>query len=130
MQPSTDPPVLFFSVPPDRQTAPRLWNGADDGGQALESLLGRTRAGILRTLADSCTTGELADKLSISSAGVSQHTAVLRQAGLITTRRNRQTVLHTLTGLGAAVLLGMAYDCDPPIRPEPLSRLRVPTATN
>jgi DNA-binding transcriptional ArsR family regulator len=42
--------------------------------------------------------------LAISPAAASQHTTVLRNAGLLVSRRDRNTVLHTLTPLGAAML--------------------------
>ncbi|WP_051713140.1 MULTISPECIES: ArsR/SmtB family transcription factor [Actinoalloteichus] len=71
---------------------------------ALEALLGRTRAAMLRQLVESRTTGELATGLGISAAGASHHTAVLRRAHLITTHRHHNTVTHNLTALGSAVL--------------------------
>ncbi|MFC9257864.1 ArsR/SmtB family transcription factor [Amycolatopsis thailandensis] len=48
--------------------------------------------------------GELADRLGISAAAVSRHTTVLRDAGLITSRRHRAVVLHNLTPVGSALL--------------------------
>lgn len=99
-------PVLAFAAPPDADRAAALWGEPDDSGRSLGALVGQTRAAALQALRSSCTTGELADRLGISAAGASQHTAVLRRAGLITTRRIRNTVLHTLTPLGVALLKG------------------------
>ncbi|WP_121702743.1 helix-turn-helix domain-containing protein [Streptomyces sp. E5N298] len=98
--------ALVFAVSPDFPQAAGLWDEPDNTGQALGALVGRTRAAALRALTASHTTSELAETLGISSAGASQHTAVLRESGLITTHRNRNTVLHTVTPLGMA-LLGM-----------------------
>ncbi|WP_420807874.1 ArsR/SmtB family transcription factor [Amycolatopsis antarctica] len=70
------------------------------------ALVGRTRAAVLNALSDSSTTGELAERLGISAAGVSQHTGVLRSAGLITTRRNRNSVMHSITPLGVSLISG------------------------
>jgi DNA-binding transcriptional ArsR family regulator len=98
--------ALVFAVSPDFPQAAGLWDEPDNTGQALGALVGRTRAAALRALTTSRTTSELAEALGISSAGASQHTAVLRESGLITTHRNRNTVLHTVTPLGMA-LLGM-----------------------
>ena len=53
---------------------------------------------------DGCTTGEVARRLNISAAAASQHTTVLRNAGLLVSQRDRNTVLHTLTPLGRAML--------------------------
>ncbi|MFI9254329.1 ArsR/SmtB family transcription factor [Streptomyces sp. NPDC053069] len=100
--------TLVFAAPPDAQRAAELWDEPADGPQSLEALVGPTRAAALRALRTTCTTSQLADRLGISAAGASQHTAVLRRTGLITTRRIRNTVLHTLTSLGVALLEGLA----------------------
>ncbi|WP_370942877.1 ArsR/SmtB family transcription factor [Amycolatopsis sp. cg5] len=72
--------------------------------KALAALLGPTRAEALLILAVGCGTSELAERLGVSPSAVSKHTAVLREAGLITTHRDRNTVLHSLTPLGNALL--------------------------
>lgn len=113
---SADPPILVFAAPPDPSLAGKLWGTSGSGDQALSALVGRTRAALLRAVSESGTTGELADRLGISSAGISQHTGVLRQAGLITTSRNRNSVLHTLTPLGVALLGGDAVEMRPRLR--------------
>ena len=71
---------------------------------SLSALLGRTRAAALRTLVLGATTSELARSLGVSPATATHHTTVLRDAGLIASRRAQNTVLHTLTPLGAAML--------------------------
>jgi DNA-binding transcriptional ArsR family regulator len=97
-------PVLVFSVPLDAVTATEFWGTGGGDEQALSALVGHTRAAVLETLSDSCTTGELAQRLNISLAGASKHAKVLRKAGLITTARQRNTALHSLTPLGVALL--------------------------
>jgi DNA-binding transcriptional ArsR family regulator len=99
-------PGLVFSSPPNPTLAAALWQASADPGEVLGALIGQTRAAALRELTDLRTTRELAERLGISSAGASQHTAVLRQAGLINTRRLRNTALHTVTELGMALLDG------------------------
>ncbi|WP_434449413.1 ArsR/SmtB family transcription factor [Lentzea sp. E54] len=103
-------PALVFAAPPDRAISERIWQAPQHSGRALAALVGMTRAAALRVLTDTCTTGQLAERLGISCAGASQHTAVLRQNGLITTRRVRNTALHTVTPLGAALLGGDPLD--------------------
>ncbi|GAA2398664.1 winged helix-turn-helix domain-containing protein [Streptomyces glaucosporus] len=98
--------LLAFAAPPDARSAALLWEEPGDGAQSLGALVGQTRAAALRVLRAACTTSQLADRLGISAAGASQHTAVLRETGLITTRRIRNTVLHTVTPLGVALLDG------------------------
>ncbi|MGW1867795.1 ArsR/SmtB family transcription factor [Streptomyces mauvecolor] len=99
--------VLAFAAPPDVHQTANLWDEPDDSAQSLGALVGQTRAAALRVLRATCTTSQLADRLGISAAGASQHTTVLRQTGLITTRRIRNTVLHTVTPLGLALLDGL-----------------------
>jgi DNA-binding transcriptional ArsR family regulator len=70
-------------------------------GDPLAAVLGTTRARVLRALADGHTTSGLARVLGISLASASSHAAVLRDAGLVTSRRQGQSVRHTLTRLGA-----------------------------
>jgi DNA-binding transcriptional ArsR family regulator len=70
----------------------------------LGPLLGRTRAAVLEALRHPATTTEAADRVGISLPSASQHTTILRNAGLITTTRTGIAVLHTLTPLGTALL--------------------------
>ncbi|MET7937411.1 winged helix-turn-helix domain-containing protein [Streptomyces sp. NPDC005322] len=102
--------ALAFAVSPDTPEAADAWDAPDNTVRALGALVGRTRAAALRALTASCTTTELARRLGISSAGASQHAAVLRDSGLITTHRSRNTVLHSVTPLGMA-LLGVKSRC-------------------
>ncbi|WP_446218449.1 ArsR/SmtB family transcription factor [Micromonospora sp. IBHARD004] len=102
-------PVLVYPVDRLGGLAPEPGRGAgpapgDGSSQALAALLGRTRAAVLAVTEDGCTTGEVARRLNISPAAASQHTAVLRNAGLLVSHRDRNTVLHTLTPLGRAML--------------------------
>ncbi|MEU6131894.1 winged helix-turn-helix domain-containing protein [Saccharopolyspora sp. NPDC047091] len=108
---STDPhstPVLVYPAPLDVNTK-RLWARSTSGGKTLGALLGRTRAEALHALLDSYTTGGLGQRLGISAAAASQHTSVLRNAGLITTRRQKNAVSHSLTPLGLALLNGDGF---------------------
>ncbi|MCQ6248125.1 winged helix-turn-helix transcriptional regulator [Streptomyces samsunensis] len=96
--------VLVYPVPLDAVTAAPLWDWPTHQGKALGALMGRTRAGILHALTESCTTTQLGRRLGISVAAASQHTTVLRAAGLVTSSRNLNTVLHSLTPLGLTLL--------------------------
>ncbi len=71
---------------------------------ALSDLLGPTRAAALAVLAAGCSTSELATRLGVTPSAVSKHATVLQRAGLITTERDRNAVLHSLTPLGSALL--------------------------
>ncbi|WCN82405.1 ArsR/SmtB family transcription factor [Micromonospora sp. LH3U1] len=101
------PPVLVYPVDRLGGLAPLDRTGAASSGAARDSLaalLGRTRAAVLQASDEGCTTGEVARKLNISAAAASQHATVLRKAGLLVSHRERNSVLHTLTPLGRAVL--------------------------
>lgn len=63
----------------------------------LAELLGRTRAAVLRSLTATASTTQLARRTGISLASASDHTRVLRNAGLITTHRIAGTAHHSLT---------------------------------
>ncbi|MFD0691823.1 ArsR/SmtB family transcription factor [Actinomadura fibrosa] len=74
-------------------------------GDALARLLGRTRADLLRTLAEPATTSWLCARLRLSLGGVGDHLAVLRAAGLVTRERSGRSVLYRRTAAGD-VLVG------------------------
>jgi DNA-binding transcriptional ArsR family regulator len=78
----------------------------DLGGSSLAALIGTTRATMLALAATRPTTTELARQAEVSAASASGHTKVLRECGLITTRRDGKAVRHALTGLGEQLLNG------------------------
>jgi len=102
---NNDPAVLIYPIDLDAPTALRLWRRPGETNErALAGLLGTTRATALKVIADGCTTTELAQRLGISPGGASQHATVLREAGLVVSRRHRNTVRHALTSLGVDLL--------------------------
>ncbi|MER6502067.1 helix-turn-helix domain-containing protein [Streptomyces sp. NPDC001455] len=111
--------ALVFAVPATGTRAATPWGRPDNHGRALSALVGQTRAAALRALTATCTTGQLAARLGVSSAAASQHTAVLRRSGLITTHRVRNSVLHTVTPLGMALLGGRLRDGATAVSPGP-----------
>ncbi|WP_181791354.1 helix-turn-helix domain-containing protein, partial [Streptomyces phytophilus] len=114
------PPILVYpSRPPARRPVGRPVQpvrgiGAAGGAGAAEGvgteglahLLGHTRAAVLQSLGGLCTTSELARRAGVSASSASEHAAVLRRAGLITSTRLRNRVHHSLTPLGTALLAG------------------------
>jgi hypothetical protein len=73
---------------------------------AIADLLGRTRAAVLRSLSHPATTTQLSRRVGISLASTSEHTRVLRAAGLITTQRTQGTALHAQTPTAHHLLTG------------------------
>ncbi|MCF2530898.1 winged helix-turn-helix domain-containing protein [Yinghuangia soli] len=86
------------------------WISGQDSFKRASELMGRTRAIVLDAVADHgpCTTSQLAARIGLPVSSTSEHATILRNAGLIATRRDRNKAWHTLTAVGAAVLNGPA----------------------
>ena len=67
---------------------------------ALARLLGRPRARLLLLLAQPASTTELAHRLEVTPGAVSQHLAVLYDAGLLSRTRSGRIVRYARTSLG------------------------------
>ncbi len=90
-----DQPVLLsYPAPPELS----LRVGAES--DSLAAVLGATRAAVLRLLSIEHTTGDVARQLGISAASASEHSAALRAARLISSRRDGKAVIHHATVLG------------------------------
>ena len=81
-----------------------LWDDASPAPDGLARLLGRTRAAVLADLAAPRSTTELAQRLSLSPGGASHHLIALRDAGLVTGRRDGRSVLYVRTALADAFM--------------------------
>jgi DNA-binding transcriptional ArsR family regulator len=100
-----DPALPQVVVYPVERAADWLDHGPDRTARpALERLIGHTRAVVLLATQGGCTTSELARRLGVSEATVSYHIGILRDAGLVTSRRRANTVLHILSPLGGALM--------------------------
>ncbi|GAA1588814.1 winged helix-turn-helix domain-containing protein [Kribbella hippodromi] len=99
-------PILVYPI----QHAPGILRQASveatPSSDPLGSLLGSTRAAALEATVAGCTTTELAKRCKISPAAASHQATVLREAGLITTRRAGASVRHEITQLGIWLLSG------------------------
>ena len=83
-----------------------IWDEPEDarGDGAMDDLIGGTRADILRVLTVPMTTSELAHRLHLTPAAVSQQLGVLRRAGVVDARRQGREVYSELTPSGARLL--------------------------
>ncbi len=81
-----------------------IWETHEPAPDAIATLIGRTRAALLELLGAPATTAELATRLQVTPGAVSQHLNVLRDAGLVTTRRHGRAVIHLRTTQGDALL--------------------------
>lgn len=99
----TDPPMQPTLFYPARGVG-TLWPPAParDPG-ALGELVGATRAGLLRALTEEASTSTLARRIGLGLPTTSTHLKVLRENGLVTSRRSGREVLHRCTALGATL---------------------------
>ncbi|NUQ95490.1 MAG: winged helix-turn-helix transcriptional regulator [Streptomyces sp.] len=110
----SDPqPVLTYPAATDqplRRPAPLRPGAVTPVPPGLAVLLGHTRSAVLYAIAEhpACSTKELAALVGIAPASASEHATVLRGAGLIETRRHRNSVLHNPTALGVTLLNAQA----------------------
>ncbi|POX53152.1 transcriptional regulator [Streptomyces sp. Ru71] len=91
------PPVLVY---PARGRATLSEEPPPVTRDALVRLLGRPRARLLLLLAEPASTTELAHRLDVTPGAVSQHLAVLYDAGLLSRTRTGRIVRYARTELG------------------------------
>jgi DNA-binding transcriptional ArsR family regulator len=104
------PSVLSVNAAPALQLAypargiAKLWECPARASDALSAVVGRGRAQLLVEMRSPVSTTELARRTGMSPAGVSQHLAALRGAGLVATHRQGKAVLNTRTTVAEALL--------------------------
>jgi len=70
---------------------------ADRAARLLRSLANEQRLLLLCNLLDGpMSVGELNERVALSQSALSQHLAVLREAGVVTTERRAQSILYAL----------------------------------
>ncbi|GAB2600322.1 ArsR/SmtB family transcription factor [Pseudactinotalea suaedae] len=74
-----------------------------DALEALTALLGQARARLVLELQQPLSTSECAELTDLAVSTASHHLAVLREAGLVDSRRSGVRVLHARTPLGEAL---------------------------
>jgi DNA-binding transcriptional ArsR family regulator len=106
------PGVAFLhneSYQPTLSYSPRgiasIWESEpDERTGAMDELIGDTRAEILRVLEIPMTTSEIAQRLHLTPAAVSQQLGVLRRAGVVDAHRQGRGVYSKLTPSGKKLL--------------------------
>ncbi|MBY8881541.1 ArsR/SmtB family transcription factor [Actinacidiphila acidipaludis] len=101
-----DPPWQPTVVYPARGIGGLWAESGPTASAALVRLLGPNRAAILSALDAPTTTTALAHRHAMAMSSVSAHLAVLRDAGLLASRRYGHQVLYERTPLGIAVATG------------------------
>ncbi|MFF1441409.1 DUF5937 family protein [Streptomyces sp. NPDC058295] len=103
-----DPPWQPTLVYPARGIGGLWTDTTAHSPEALVRLLGRGRAGVLGALDEPATTSALAHRLGLAPSSVSAHLTVLRDSGLLVSRRYGHQVLYERTPLGMALVSGDA----------------------
>jgi len=102
--------LVDFTLQPTLSYSPRgiaeIWDEPEDvrGDGAMDDLIGGTRADIMRVLNVPMTTSELAQRLHLTPAAVSQQLGVLRRSGVVDARRQGREVYSELTASGRRLL--------------------------
>ena len=79
---------------------------ASDAARMLKVLANENRLLLLCQLVEGeCSVGELNARIDLSQSALSQHLAVLREDGLVTTRREAQTIYYALAEGPAQMIL-------------------------
>jgi DNA-binding transcriptional ArsR family regulator len=109
-----EPPWPYAIVYRARGVADLLGPPAQDRpAEALDRLVGASRATVLRALAVPATTSQLVAQLGMGLGTVGDHLAVLRAAGLVSRARTGRSVRYERTALGDA----LTADLSRPTRP-------------
>jgi ArsR family transcriptional regulator, virulence genes transcriptional regulator len=96
---------------------------ADSASDLLKALANRHRLLIVCQLIDGeRSVGDLAEFLGLRDSTVSQHLALLRKDGLVSARRDAQTIYYSIASDPARQILSALYRvyCTPPNRKTPL----------
>jgi biotin operon repressor len=96
----TDPPWQPTLIYPARGTATAWEPTREPAPAVLRRLIGPTRAAILHALQAPHTGSDLARAVEVTPSAVSQHIAILREAGLVATHRNGRHLIAQRTELG------------------------------
>lgn len=103
----------------------RMQETADRACELLKAMANRHRLLILCQLVqEERSVGELAEFLGIRDSAVSQHLTLLRKDGLVSARRDGQTIWYSIASAEARVLLSALYDvfCKPAPTRDPKPR--------
>ena len=84
---------------------------AGEAAQLMKALAHESRLLVLCTLSEGeMSVGQLNELVPLSQSALSQHLAVLRREGLVTTRRKAQTIYYSLADGPASRIIGVLHD--------------------
>ena len=84
---------------------------ATDAVNLLKGLANESRLIIMCVLSEGeVSVGELNQRIKLSQSALSQHLAVLREQGLVQTRRESQTIYYRLADTAAMTIIELLHD--------------------
>ena len=84
---------------------------ASDAVSLLKGLANESRLMILCVLSEGeLSVGQLNQRIKLSQSALSQHLAVLREQGLVQTRRESQTIYYRLSDSTALTIIELLHD--------------------
>ena len=93
-----------------------MQRNASDAVNLLKGLANESRLMIMCVLSEGeSSVGQLNRRIHLSQSALSQHLAVLREQGLVKTRRESQTIYYSLADTAALDIIGLLHDryCQP-----------------
>jgi DNA-binding transcriptional ArsR family regulator len=110
---------------PDVSRIAEMHAHAGDAAQLLKVLGNEQRLLILcNLLGQSLSVGDLNARLDLSQSALSQHLALLREAGLVETRREAQSIYYSLPAGPVTRVMAVLQDIYCNDRPAPVRRSR------
>jgi len=91
---------------------------ANDAVSLLKSLANESRLMIMCVLSEGeISVGQLNERIHLSQSALSQHLAVLREQGLVKTRRESQTIYYSLANSAAMNVIQLLHEvyCGVPV---------------
>lgn len=88
-----------------------MQRNAGDAVSLLKGLANESRLMIMCVLSEGeISVGDLNKRIKLSQSALSQHLAVLRDQGLVQTRRESQTIYYCLRDTAALSIIGMLHE--------------------
>jgi len=88
-----------------------MQSNASDAVSLLKGLANESRLMIMCVLSEGeVSVGQLNQRIKLSQSALSQHLAVLRDQGLVQTRRESQTIFYRLADSAAMSIIGLLHD--------------------
>jgi DNA-binding transcriptional ArsR family regulator len=99
------------SYSPTLPSVSDMRQSAAQAARLLKTLANENRLLIMCVLAEGeCSVGRLNEQIDLSQSALSQHLAVLREQGLVKTRRESQTIYYDLADSEAIPLIQTLHD--------------------